>query len=196
MVLDCEEIYKEWRLGHICSLNDANEDKAQFPLTHNIKFVRAQVTDGHPIEELEAGIKLQNTSLLERYTCTVSGIPNCLDFFTESVFTRRSEPGAPAASILLFDKKFYDKLGIKYEGILDKVGKLKSGNYYFQGKSHNESKILELLTTHLEDILEHLYKDLFDFSDIEVFGKQRFESTTFKVTDILKQMEARMGWMP
>ena len=196
LVLDSEEVDKKWRLKSICGLNDAKENKTQFPLTHNIFFTWAQVNDEHPLEDLEEAIKLQNRYLATRYICTVEGIPNSIDLFNESLFTRSVETGVPPASVIIFDQAFYEKLGIPYEGIITNIGKLRSGDYYFQGKDNNMGEILMLLTTHLQQMLQEMFRDSYDFTGIKIYARGEDENKgTESALSVLEQYKKKYpGW--
>ena len=104
----------------------AQEHIKSWPLTHNVTLVRVQATNEQSLENLIAGIKIQNVFLSNRYTATVSGIPNGVIMYHYTKAEKKYAGTVPAAFII-FDERFYESLDIVYKNLITKLGKLSNG---------------------------------------------------------------------
>ncbi len=127
----------------------SQEDIKSWPLTHDVTLSRAQATNEQSLENPIAGIKIQNVILSDRYTATVSGIPNGVDMYHYTEAEKKYAGRVPAVFII-FNERFYESLDIVYENLITKLGKLSNGTYYFQCQKVNAEKFLLLLNNHLE----------------------------------------------
>ena len=185
LVIDVDDLLRQDLVDMLGTVGPDTSSRHGSPLTWNWRLYRAQLSNDCTLEELEATIKLQNEHPTSRYLCTINNVPNGVDMFSTPLNKRVVEPGYVPASIIMFDKAWYKELGMNYNSLITKLGKMKNGTYYVQGSKETHIELLSFLHNDLRKMLGNLFGDSYDFTEVVIVGRKATSEKPEKATTIL-----------
>ena len=109
--------------------------------------------------------------------------------FSTPLNSRVVEPGYVPASIIMFEEAWYKKLGLNYNNLITKLGKMRNGTYYVQGSMETYMELLSFLHSDLRTMLDDLFSDSYDFTEVVIVGRDATSAKPEKATSILARAQ-------
>ena len=85
----------------------------------------------------------------------------------------------------MFEEAWYKKLGLNYNNLITKLGKMKNGTYYVQGHMETYMELLSFLRSDLGTMLDNPFGDSYDFTGVVIVGRDATSALPEKVSSIL-----------